>query len=353
MKHCASAVVWSVSFALALSACDLDQLFDRDDFACSKGGPCPGGGTDAALDRDGAIGRDADVDRDADSAVPTLVDARLVDAADASISDGETRDAVVDGGLDCDGSTCGATACCPYGSRCVSGQCAPEPDPNLCTECSNRRGDCAGRGHLCLTNPNYDPVDPTMGFQFRCGIECSPQNECPNGYRCEELNLRTAGFCENDFDCDGNRTCIIADGDRRGVCSCLDAADCLIEELPPACLGSCAGTGILDCRADRDCNQVPCDISNKRCQWPEGRSCSDDDDCESAPLCVQVGSARFCVTDGTTCTRGADCRCLDNRCIGSRRPCGTAADCDVPCTGGKCVVGQACTPASGLICGDL
>lgn len=345
--------------ALVVAGCDLDKQLAPDEFSCGFGGPCgdarisdaadvgvrpeAGGDADAgAADRDIGIDRDAGADRDELVSGRDLgVDAGSPDAADLR-----------DGGI-CDASTfdCLQTSCCPYGYRCANDVCRAEPDPNLCTACNNRRGACGGLPNLCLTNPSYDPGDPMLGPQFYCSVDCGGAAECPNGYTCGQVKLRIGDLCDNDGQCPGR--CLIDPGEARGICSCMGDPDCQLDALPAACLGSCGGSGLLDCRTDGDCAAGACDLSTPRCQWPANQVCGADDDCDAMPLCQDIGGSMRCVTDLTVCADGRDCRCRDGFCLGSRKGCRDADDCDVPCVGGVCEVGHACSPQPGLTCADL
>ncbi len=343
--------------AFASVGCDLDRTLNGESFACGFGGACDAADASAALDegpRD--LGDGAVVHPDAEEPDAGL-DAMVVDVGEAGVRmDAEVDAGRSDGGGDagvCDAATydCLQTACCPNGFECESEVCVDDMDPWRCTECDNRRGACGGGTNLCLTNASYDPMDPTKGPQFYCADDCSASGECPNGYTCGQVRLAVGEFCENDTECPG--TCVKDPGDTRGVCSCMSPRDCQLDSLAPACLGSCNGSGLLDCRTDADCAVGTCDVTPLRCQWPTNQVCNSDFDCERTPLCQDFGGQLRCITDLTNCTDGRDCRCRDGLCIGSRRGCRMASECDVPCVSGVCEVGHSCSPQAGLTCADL
>ncbi len=336
-----------------LLACDLDRGFAPGEFACREGRVCHSVDPGNRLD-----GGQANTNSDTGRLNPGGTDATPTDGrADSGIADGPvvSRDANLspdasDGGPACDAGSCSSTACCAFGERCVNGSCEQDSDPWLCQACGNQRDDCGGKSDLCFTNPNYVPGNAANGPQFYCSIRCDPFNGCPNGYTCQTTRLAVTPLCGNDNECAGPRSCMIDTGNSRGSCSCLNSDDCKLQDIPPACLGTCSGTSGLNCRTTLDCDGgAICETNNRRCQSNPSRACVVDQDCDSTPLC-QNG---FCVTDLSRCSTGADCRCRQGLCIGSRRACQADNDCNLTCNAGLCEVGMACSPAPGLSCDDL
>jgi hypothetical protein len=157
----------------------------------------------------------------------------------------------------------------------------------------------------------------------------------------------TQDQCTNDGECGGGgRRCAIGEGDLRGFCTCVDDQDCALDEAPPACVGSCGGAGIVPCTIDDDCVISSCEFT---CQNPAGQPCTDDSQCQPLDIC-QAGS---CLTDGSPCSRGADCLCAGGTCLFTGRPCNVGLDCNPPCMGGGCYLGDACAPEEGLLCTDV
>jgi len=279
----------------------------------------------------------------------------------------------------CLAGVCSDRSFCPYGQVCANSMCGPSGNPNHCKACNNMPGECGTPNDFCLVNPNHDPANPATGSRYFCGVSCDPANDsCPSGYRCGGVQLLTQDLCMKNSDCcaggnageccpDGQRgcgadkrVCVAGEGDVRGACTCLRDQDCTIDEIPPLCAGSCGGLGLRLCLENSDCQSLPCERRNMQCQWPQGRSCMNDSQCDPLPLCVTVqGQAPFCVWSNpqapVACRQNSDCLCntTNNQCFGTGRPCRTAADCTLSCRGGGCVLGAACAPEEGLSCQDV
>lgn len=274
----------------------------------------------------------------------------------------------------CVAGMCGDKTFCAFGEVCNAGTCAPSPDQNHCSACNNQPGDCGDPDNFCLINPNYDPNDASQGSQFFCGVSCQQGNDtCPNGYGCGGVVLLTQDQCtmnsaccdpnvnpqeccpDGQRDCQNRRQCVVGEGDARGACTCLRNEDCAIDELPPACVGSCGGLGLRACRVDGDCQALPCDLTRKMCQRPANRSCNNDSECDSFPICADLGTgSTVCIFDGRPCATPADCLCgMDGTCVGTGRPCAGPQDCEIQCQNGGCVLGAACAPNEGLSCEDV
>ena len=281
---------------------------------------------------------------------------------------------------------CGDLSFCDYGENCVNGMCAADANPNHCQPCNNQPGDCGGSDNFCLINPNYDANDPSQGSQYFCGVACDPEAtspECPNGYGCGRVVLLTQALCtpgkhsecctmnnagecctDGQADCGpSKRQCVGGEGDRTGNCTCLTNQDCNIDTIPPRCMGTCGGLGLQPCLADTDCITTCVMDRNTVCQWPQGRSCTMDSECESLPLCAPIGGQQLCVWSGATnqtpCTQNSDCLCVPDqmggpsRCFGTGRECTTGADCELTCSNGGCILGATCAPQEGLSCEDV
>ena len=254
----------------------------------------------------------------------------------------------------CLSGRCSDKSFCDFGQFCVNGSCADATNPNFCADCGQGVSGCSDPNDFCLINSSYDPGRPQSGGPNFCGVECTQETECPNGYECGGVVLLTQDQCTQDAECGGGgRQCVLGEGDLRGFCTCVNDQDCAFEAAPPTCTGTCGGFGVQACRTDADCLTF-CDNNNKTCQNPQGQSCNSDADCQPLPLCgPYAGAGNVCVTNGRPCSSNAECLCDAGRCINTGRACGTGADCNPPCMGGGCVLGAACAPSQGLLCPDV
>lgn len=226
---------------------------------------------------------------------------------------------------------CDQTAACPFGHRCVGGQCFESPNQSHCAPCSEALS-CPYETDWCLINPAHDPARPDTGDPFQCAVDCDGRPEiCPNGYVCGDVVRLTQDPCEIDAQCAGVRRCVLGEGEVRGFCSCARDEDCSYATVPPTC--TLAG-----------------------CLYPPGRLCGDPSDCEPVERCGDhAGTGQdVCYRNrSVACDSYLDCLCVEGACVRDGRPCGTGADCEPTCTGGRCRIGAACSPQEGLSCVDL
>jgi hypothetical protein len=237
----------------------------------------------------------------------------------------------------CLSGKCDDKSFCDYGDRCTNNACAKTNDPYLCNGCNPQDPNACGPAvNYCLINSSYDPSNPRTGTPSFCGIDCKMESDCPNGYICGGVILLTQDQCTSDANCGGGgRICIKGENETRGFCTCVQDDECNITQAPPSCMGA-AG-----------------------CQWPMGRACTQDQQCDPLPICADLGlGGKVCVNDFTPCNTADDCVCSGGRCAGTGRPCSTANDCHLTCVGamsggGGCLLGSACAPKQGLLCPDL
>jgi hypothetical protein len=264
-----------------------------------------------------------------------------------------TLGAVCEGGR-CLKGRCADKSFCEYGDICVGGACQPHPNGAFCQDCGQGRP-CPSPTDYCLLNSGYDPARPDTGSASFCGVSCSSEDQCPNGYQCGGVVLLTSDQCTQDAQCGAGRVCVLGEGDLRGFCTCVSDQDCAFEEFPALCAGSCGGLGLQACLSDADCARLPCDLTRRTCLNPSGRACTSDAQCQATPLCGPLTGfpGNVCANTGSPCASGADCLCQAGTCINSGRPCARGQECNPPCQGGGCVLGAACAPLQGLLCPDV
>ena len=229
----------------------------------------------------------------------------------------------------CVAGVCDVNQDCPFGERCVGGQCFVSPNQSHCADCTDR--DCPFEEDFCLVNPRFEAGRPTLGTAFFCGVECTGDPDiCPSGYACDTVILLTSFRCLRGESCGSGRTCVLEEGANEGFCTCATTADCPNDTRSARCI-----LGF--------------------CEWPRGQLCSAARDCQPLPLCGRYGpgAADVCFLGGEACTEGRECQCFEGACLNSNRPCTTASDCMQTCENGGCRVGEACKPRDGLTCPDV
>src|SRR5690606_37115516 len=128
-------------------------------------------------------------------------------------------------------------------------------------------GNCvleAGEVGVCGSEgPNFcllDPSDPSGRSSF-CGVDCSDNADCPNGFSCRDV-LRLLGA-----PCTSRNQCVPADN----APTCVTDDDC--RQFGAWCAGGkCAGEcaigegnqmGFCGCVQNSDCPTQPCGADNR------------------------------------------------------------------------------------------
>jgi len=280
--------------------------------------------------------------------------------------DCELGEVCIDGQCDDSPGRCADDSFCEFGASCVDGFCEEDfrgPYCRFCTPSTQQNPNpCDDPRNFCLVN-NQE----LGGFTNFCGVDCSLDQSCPNGYECNDVLIRPPGdACVTDAQCqceDENilsprPTCQIA-----SECEVLDddgqpdpdAQVCVVEGEPECNGGVAGGPALCVVRVGETDGECLC-ATDEQC--PEGSACVGGDCCtgelRSGRQCL-VGEGRlegFC-----TCERDRDCP-ADN-CNASTGACSIqglsctpeANDCPpIPCVDGLCFIGQNCAPEAGLAC---
>ncbi|MEW5855080.1 MAG: hypothetical protein AB2A00_40260 [Myxococcota bacterium] len=267
------------------------------------------------------------------------------DEADCVLGRGCVRDPPTAVFGRCVQGSCSTTANCPVGSNCdlTTNTCVVDTRGPFCGAC--QRFDPLNP--QCGDDPaNYcliDTGDPTRRGHY-CGVDCSQDQGCPNGYVCAPVIIvggQATPPCGVER-CQGGRCSVTG-----AVCS-VDT-DC--PQGPPggdcerAVVGVCAGTVDQECSSDADCGG-----SQGSCRFAECRL-------------RETSAYGFCscVVD-SDCTpdscRGADLTDVNNpisgHCYLSGHRCYDDNDCNhIACVNGGCLIGENCKPANDRRCADL
>jgi hypothetical protein len=215
------------------------------------------------------------------------------------------------------------------------------------------------RGPFCGPCQRFDPLDPQCGNPANyclidtgdptrrghyCGVDCSQQQACPQGYTCAPVIIvgpPATPACALD-ECVGGR-CTIS-----GT-SCTVAMDCPVGPPGGDCerarVGICAGTVDTECMGDMDCGGSEGACRKAQCRIRERAAYG---------FCSCVVD-RDCPRDNC---RGADLEDLQNpragHCFLSGHRCFVDDDCDViACVNGGCRIGENCKPGMDRRCADL
>jgi hypothetical protein len=250
----------------------------------------------------------------------------------------------------CRACPAGSGASCPVGNLCVQGQCdrqsacrfgelcqAPPGAPPIadcattggCVCQKDQRGPFCGSctaqaasRQFCPGPPNnYCLIDGSvpLGQAFFCGVDCSQDQPCPNGYACRDVRIVTAQNCfperglsacappAGNPPCDPAKTHAAPDGgpglvndDCEAVGPPLVGAVC--DPLTRRCAAQCLGTGeagvqsFCSCLRDQDCAPDRCDSATRACVI-SGQPCiaGPVDECATTHriFCVKVADARL------------------------------------------------------------
>ncbi len=221
---------------------------------------------------------------------------------------------------------CDDQSICPFAYACVSSDpndpkaektCQKDTRGPFCDVCTEQPGSqqwCKGAAaNFCL-------IDSTKQFgSFYCGVDCAAGQTCPNGFRCDDVEVLTQNPCTTNDDCRPN-----------AASPCNTDADCATNTVPgrcntvahrcaPYCIGAGEGTvqAYCSCVQDSDCPHETCNAGN--CSI-SGRACAIDaqgnDPCQTHPI--------FCVKYPT--------------------PKGPI---------GACRIGRNCAPVEGVTCDDV
>lgn len=266
------------------------------------------------------------------------------DNADCLVLQGEGCVGASLGRLGICADQCTDDSLCPLGSICNLGEGVCEIDTRgpYCQGCSGgvASDDCGGYGNYCL-------VDSVNGGEF-CGVDCSRQQACPNGYSCTDVVIIPSTYI-----CLFPEICDIPEGQGTGNCTRTGGPCAVDEDCPQGppfgdCkeragrAGSCELDPGVDCERDSDCAEGTCNLI--ACLGSEGDntgfcSCTRDTDCprdtcEGADNTATPPVAGHCELSGHECYLDFECDVI-------------------ACVEGGCLIGQNCAPADGRNCNDF
>ena len=262
---------------------------------------------------------------------------------------------------------------CPLGSGCLrdtpnaplgtcrAGSCSTDGQCKAGELCDLTTARCLRdvRGPFCGACQRFDPTDPQCGDPANyclidtgdparrshyCGVDCSQQQGCPQGYQCKDVIIvgpPATPSC-NVEDC-VNNTCTTTGAPCQMPVDCPQGppgGDC-----PRAHDGICLGTVGTTCMVDGDCGGSPGSCQKAECRVREMAaygfcSCVIDsdcptDDCRNADLTdPQNPVAGHCYLSGHRCYDEPDCNVI-------------------ACVEGGCRIGSNCKPGMDRRCADL
>lgn len=105
----------------------------------------------------------------------------------------QVNDDCMDGALECVGGDCVPRGCrgnysCAFEEVCdlTSGQCAPAPGPH-CDPCDASDVNNCGESNVCVDLQDADGA--SLGEFCFVACDADPDNACPQGYSCEEIDI--------------------------------------------------------------------------------------------------------------------------------------------------------------------
>jgi hypothetical protein len=183
---------------------------------------------------------------------------------DAALDAGEPADdagAAPDGGsggdAGCQPNACTSSACCELGQTCSPASvCEDDRRGPYCEACGPPTPDdplpCDAPENFCLNEAS------ASGGSF-CGVDCSGDQPCPNGYQCSTIGVRPLDLirCTRDESCPDGRECAISEGQTTGVCGCSADSQCPGQPCDPR-RGVCVFTGQSCTVGGEPCPPLPC-----------------------------------------------------------------------------------------------
>ncbi len=191
----------------------------------------------------------------------------------------------------CTSDTCADDTFCKYGEICVD----PEPGGTLMRCIKDERGPfcdacelSVGTGqYRCGTKgANFCLQDTTTASGSFCGVDCSNDESCPNGFECRDVRVVfSKDACSSDAAC----------GPSPSAPTCTEAT--VTEDCPPGarcvdgrCASWCAvseggSRGYCGCITDDDCAKQTCGVGGE-CTIT-GQRCASDADCSSGPNAIR------------------------------------------------------------------
>lgn len=171
-------------------------------------------------------------------------------------------------------AACTTSDFCPFGSVCQDGRCEADDRGLYCEACppvtAADRSPCGPVGSLCLLN-SYGP-----GPEAFCGVDCSQDQPCPNGYVCSAVATDTGESCTRDAECPANRACVIGEGRTAGFCACATDLDCPSDRCDEN-RGVCRRTGVPCDPGGPPCPEIRCIegacVVGRSCVPEEGLYC--------------------------------------------------------------------------------
>ncbi len=194
------------------------------------------------------------------------------DSADCPLDQYCQSNACVDG--------CQADDFCAFAEYCVQGQCqsAYSEQTPFCKPCDNTNLlSCGTIENSCLIYP-YESDDFAQQSDEYCAPDCSGNERCPNGFRCNTvITIKQSDLCHSDADCPAGLPCLKSPEEDQGFCPCTqDMRNACPENtcLQDTCgmMDVCStlsmmGTN-LPCQDDSDCHLCtvtwePCDANGQ------------------------------------------------------------------------------------------
>lgn len=258
---------------------------------------------------------------------------------------------------------CSVDAFCEYRELCEDGQCERDRRGPYCRGCSQPTAlnptPCDDARNFCLINSQE-----SGGFQQFCGVDCSLDQRCPNGYDCNGVVILTQDVCFNTATCQCRTTPVFA----TATCTVATTCDPRTPDGQPDPNGTCTYDAFPDCNGGAAGGTASCIVSRGTRQG--SCTCATDQDCGNGQTCVAglccgnvLPGDRECafgenrVSGFCTCATDEDCprdACDVGRgfCAISGKPCSQGGnECGaIPCVDGGCLIGQNCAPIEGLSC---
>ncbi len=156
---------------------------------------------------------------------------------------------------------CQADEFCDLMEYCVGGTCNSDYSANkpYCKSCNPALGDCGNAANHCIIyNNGPDDFCAENESCNYCGIDCTADSRCPNGFECGDLiiisgqcSAEVGDECPEPTSCPGGLPCVKGPEQLCGYCPCHDT----LNPCEECFLGFMCMYSMNPCSSNADCLQ--------------------------------------------------------------------------------------------------
>jgi len=192
----------------------------------------------------------------------------------------------------CEGNQCVDCECqgddfCDFAEFCQTGgtcETAYTANTPYCKPCDHTTEQCGETLNRCLIYPYENDAFAAVSDEY-CAVDCSANDRCPQGFKCNEIIVIGADDeCVDSADCGPNVPCWKSPEEDKGYCPCHDQynscpidmclmGQCVNKKTPCDTSADC----VIECVPETDEGFGGCVLA-KNCGLEEGVHCPDPND---------------------------------------------------------------------------